>query len=133
MNVIEKYVDQVQKLNIDTDLFDPKGTQICPAEGIRCLLEFAEGCKSWFSFIDHIVCKQLICKTWKNKGVDELQGVVAFDSYYKVKKGEAKISAIQVIYANKAGKIIYINSFWDLSNFEKLAHEHPELKQVFKP
>jgi hypothetical protein len=81
MNVIEEYVRQVQALNLDVSLFDPEGTQICPAEGTRRLNEFAEGCKSWFSYIDHIICTQLICKTWKNNGVEELQGVAAFNSY----------------------------------------------------
>ena len=58
--------------------------------------------------------------------------MVAFNVFYKVKKSEAKISAIQVVYANTEEKITYINSFWDLSNFEKLSIEHPELKEVFK-
>ncbi len=132
MNVIEQYANQIATLNLDIRLFDPDGTQICPAEGTRRLIEFAEGCKTWFSFVDHIVCKQIISKTWKNHENEELlQGVIAFDVYYKVKAGEAKISAIQVIYANQAGKIIYINSFWDFSHFEKLIDEHPELKEVF--
>ena len=71
MNVVEEYADQVQKLNISPTIFDQNGTQICPAEGTRSLIEFAEGCKSWFTYIDHVVCTQLICKSWKNKEVEE--------------------------------------------------------------
>ena len=132
MNAIQKYAEQVKNLSLDSALFKPDGQQICPAEGTRHLSEFVEGCKSWFLYVDHIDCKQIITKTWKNNGIEELQGVVAFNVFYKVKKSEAKISAIQVVYANTEEKITYINSFWDLSNFEKLSIEHPELKEVFK-
>jgi len=81
MNVIEEYVDQLQKFNISTSIFEPNGTQICPAEGTRYLNEFAVGLKPWFSYVDHIICTQLIYKNWKNEKADELQGVAVFDVY----------------------------------------------------
>jgi len=131
MNVIEKYAKQVQELSLELDLFDPEGDQICPAEGTRRLKEFVQGCKEWFTFVDHIVCEKIICKHWKDEGFEQLQGVLSFETFYKVKSGEAKVSAFQVVYANN-GKINYINSFWDLSKFKELMAEHNELKEVFR-
>ena len=51
MNIIEKYAQQISELRMEPDLFLPDGIEICPAEGTRTLLQFAEGAKDWFSFV----------------------------------------------------------------------------------
>src|SRR3990167_7048280 len=130
MNVIEKYAQQLSELRLEENLFLPDGKQICPAEGTRKLIENVTGMQTWFEHVNKMSIHQIICKNWLDDGVNELQGVIIMDAFYKVKQGEAKVSAVQVLHARE-NKIVYMNSFWDLSKFKKLIAEHPELEKVF--
>lgn len=130
MNVIEKYAKTLSQLQMDLDLFDPNAVEMCPREGVSNLKGFSESLKRWFPRLEKIVVKNIICKHVDYDHVHQLHGVVFLEVYYKVKHGEAKIDAVHVVITNEQEKILSVNSFWALSQYDELALKHPELKQA---
>ncbi len=129
MNVIEKYAERLSQLNMDFSLFAPNAVEMCPREGVQGLKGFAESLKSWFPRLVKIEVKKIICKHVEINNKQELHGAIFLEVYYKVKTGEAKIDALHVVTANEQEKILIVNSFWALSQYDDLAAVHPELKK----